>query len=62
MAPRKEKHRIPYDNWINSQLSVAKYYGGITINKVAYELDYDGAKTEGEGDDIRYFPDLVAYE
>ena len=62
MKTKKEKHRIPYDNWINTQLSVAKYFGAITIWKTLYELDYDNARTEWEGDDIRYFPDLVAYE
>lgn len=51
--------RIPYDTWANSQLSIAKYYGGCTINGVKYTLDYDNCRTEGEGDDKRYFPDLV---
>lgn len=51
--------RIPYDTWANSQLSVAKYYGGCTINGVQYALDYENCRTEGEGDDKRYFPDLV---
>lgn len=54
-----EKKRIPYDVWANSQLSVVKYYGGIDINGVKYELDYKNCRTEGEGEDIKYFPDLV---
>ncbi len=29
------------DYWLNSQLSVAKYYGGITYNGVHYQIDYD---------------------
>ena len=55
----KEPKRIPYDSWINSQLSIVKYYGSCTFNGVRYELDYDNCRTEGEGDDKRYFPDLV---
>ena len=27
---------INYDYWINSQLSIAKYYGGIRINGIEY--------------------------
>lgn len=33
--------RIPYANWINSQLSVARFYGGITFNGVSYEIEKD---------------------
>lgn len=55
----KAKQRIPYDVWANSQLSIAKYYGGIKINGVQYNLDYKNCRTEGSGNDIRYFPDLV---
>lgn len=51
--------RIPYDTWANSQLSVARHYGGCTINGVQYKLDYDNCRTEGEGEDMKYFPDLV---
>lgn len=54
-----EPKRIPYDQWINSQLSIARFYGGCTVNGVKYELDYDNCRTEGEGDDKKYFPDLV---
>ena len=54
-----KKHRIPYDIWVNSQLSIAKYYGGIKVNQKSYKLDYDTCKTTGEGEDIKYFPDLV---
>jgi hypothetical protein len=55
-----KKQRIPYDVWANSQLSIAKYTGGIVINGKAYKLDYGKkCRTEGEGEDIRYFPDLV---
>ena len=57
--PTKKAKRTPYDAWINSVLSVAKFYGGCTINGVQYKLDYDNCKTEGEGEDKRYFPDLV---
>lgn len=30
-----------FDCWINSQLSVAKYYGGLTYNNVHYQIDWD---------------------
>jgi hypothetical protein len=56
---KKEPHRIPYYQWADSQLSIAKYYGGAIINGKQYVLDYDNCRTEGEGDDKRYFPDLV---
>jgi len=55
----KEKHRIPYDTWTNSQLSIAKYYGGCKLNDKEYYLDYNNCKTVGEGKDKKYFPDLV---
>lgn len=29
------------DYWLNSQLSVAKYYGGMTYNEIRYQIDYD---------------------
>ena len=37
---KKEKHRIKYDVWANSQLSIAKYYGGCKVNGKTYKLDY----------------------
>jgi len=55
----KKPKRIPYDTWANSQLSIAKYYGGCTLNGVQYTLDYENCRTEGDGDHVRYFPDLV---
>lgn len=59
MKKKKQKHRIPYEVWANSQLSIARHYGGAVINGKKYVLDYDNARTEGEGDDKKYFPDLV---
>jgi len=59
MKPTKQKHRIPYDTWINSQLSVVKYYGGCKLNGKQYKLDYKNCKTIGENENKRYFPDLV---
>jgi hypothetical protein len=56
---KKEKHRIPYEKWSNSQLSIAKHYGGCKINGKTYILDYKNCRTEGKGFDIKYFPDLV---
>lgn len=31
--------RIPYQYWINSQLSVARFYGGIVLNGKTYVID-----------------------
>ena len=59
MKVKKQKHRIPYDTWANSQLSIAKYYGGCVLNGKRYILDYENCKTVGEGKDKKYFPDLV---
>ena len=28
-------------NWLQSQLSIARYYGGITLNGVTYAIRYD---------------------
>lgn len=39
------KDGVPFvmspDYWLNSQLSIAKYYGGMTYNGVHYQIDYD---------------------
>ena len=59
---KKELHKIPYDVWINSQLSVAKYYGGCTLNGKTYKLDYENCKTVGDGENKEYFPDLIEVE
>lgn len=32
--------RIPYEVWINSQLSIARHYGGITLGQSRYIIDY----------------------
>lgn len=53
--------RIPYKVWSSSQLSVAKYSGGININGKQYVLDYDNCPTKGEGENMKYFPDLVLF-
>jgi hypothetical protein len=52
---KKEKHRISYDVWAKSQLSIAKYYGGCKVNGKTYQLDYKNCKQK----DGKYFPDLV---
>lgn len=31
--------RIPYEHWINSQLSIARFYGGIKVNGKSYVID-----------------------
>jgi len=55
-------HRIPYDTWSNSQLSIARHYGGIKMNWKDYVLDYDNCPTKWEWDDMKYFPDLITYD
>ena len=47
---------IPYDSWINSQLSIARHYGWIKLWNKQYVVDYIFAK---EGKDWLCFPDLV---
>ena len=47
---------IPFDSWINSQLSVAKHYWGITLNGKTYVVDYILAE---ENEDRLCKPDLV---
>lgn len=59
---KKEPHRIPYENWINSQLSIAKYYGEVNFNGKRYVLDFENCRKEAPkefGQDFKYFPDLV---
>jgi hypothetical protein len=31
--------RIPHSHWINSQLSIARFYGAITINNKKYIVE-----------------------
>lgn len=58
MTKKKPTHRIPYDNWINSQLSIARHYGGINLHGRHYMLDPDCVY----GDDGKGKPDLITYE
>lgn len=51
--------RISYNTWANSQLSVAKYYGGIQYNGKHYVLDYENCKKEVRDGEEFYYPDLV---
>jgi hypothetical protein len=55
---KKITDRIPFDTWINSQLSIARFYGGITINGKQYIFDPE-AKEEENG---LIKPDLVTYD
>jgi hypothetical protein len=50
--------RIPFDSWINSQLSIARFYGGITINGKQYIFDHE-AREEENG---LIKPDLITYD
>jgi hypothetical protein len=49
------KKIIPYDYWINSQLSIARHYGGISYNWTQYVVDWIFAKEE----DWLCKPDLI---
>jgi len=51
--------RIPYDVWANSQLSIAKYYGGCKVNGKDYVLDYKNATKERVNGEDKLFPDLI---
>ncbi len=55
----KPVDRIPYEAWANSQLSIAKYYGGCKINGSSYVLDYENARKEVIDGEERLFPDLI---
>jgi hypothetical protein len=59
MEKKKEvTDRIPFDVWINSQLSIAKYVGIIDINGKKYMFDPDYIwEDENNGK-----PDLVTYD
>ena len=58
MNKRKIKNRIPYDHWINSQLSIARFSGSIKINGDLYIFD---PECEYDENDIGK-PDLITYE
>ena len=57
----KEINRIPYNNWINSQLSVARFYWWIDINWDKYEFDKEEIKKLQKWEVDEIFPDLVLY-
>ncbi len=64
----QEIKRIPYDQWINSELSIARFYGSANINWDTYIYDEDTMKQmaedqkNGVSDDKDYKPDLVLYK
>lgn len=33
--------RIPYAHWINSQMSIARFYGGLNLNGSRYIIEKD---------------------
>jgi len=53
---------IPYDAWSNSQLSIARHYGGCQLNGKSYILDYDNCEKKMIDGEERYFPDLISPE
>lgn len=60
--PKKKTvtHRIPFDSWINSQLSIARHYGGCKLNGKTYVFDPEQCKERNE--DGKYKPDLITYD
>jgi len=42
MVDTSKIERIPPEHWQNSQLSIAKYYGGIMIHGTMYLIDENG--------------------
>ncbi len=56
---KKEKHRIPYDNWSNSHLSICRFSGGCILNGKNYVLDFKNCEKKIIDGKIKYFPDLV---
>jgi hypothetical protein len=64
MKKNNEIDRIPYNDWINSQMSVAIFQGWITINWKHYEYDREVVKqmTKDNDDNKLYKPDLIHYD
>ena len=60
----KEIKRIPYKQWINSQLSIARFTWCCDINWKRYEYDREVVKQMAEDNDDNklYKPDLVLYD
>lgn len=56
---KKEKRRISYEAWSNSQLSIARHYGAINIDGKTFVLDYKNCPQKIVDGEIKYFPDLV---
>jgi len=54
-----KKHRIPYEAWIHSQLSIARHFGGCNLNGKEYRLDYGNCPKKIIDGEERWFPDLV---
>lgn len=53
-------HRIPFANWRDSQLSIARHYGGCVFNGKQYT--YDPEMLKKPADDGKFYPDLVTYD
>ena len=58
----KIKHRIPYNNWIHSQLSVARHYGGVTIQNKKYIFDPKCVYIKNDKGEEIGKPDLITYD
>ena len=60
--PRKKKvtHRIPFLNWRDSQLSIARHYGGCELNGKKYIFDPQMMKKPEK--DGKFYPDLITYD
>lgn len=55
---KKVTHRIPFEQWINSPLSIARHYGGIKFEGKTYQFDKEAKKEENN----KYKPDLITYD
>ena len=65
---KKEVKRIPYNTWVNSHLSLARFYWGIKVNGEYYEYDREILKQmhldtkNWVSEEKLYRPDLVLYK
>lgn len=59
MKKKKVTHRILFQAWVNSQLSIARHYGGCTLNGKTYIFDPDMMEPD-ENDKVK--PDLITYD
>ena len=59
MRDNNPQERYSYEAWSNSQLSIVRHYGAISVNGHTYVLDYENCPNKIIEGEIKYFPDLV---